>query len=598
MTGTFTHEDRLPRVPLPTVEESCRRFLEWCAPLLTADELAATEGAVAAFVQPDGPGRKLHAAVEQDDDSAGGHSWIEPFWAERYLDRRESVAINTNFFFLFKDSGQRRVERAAGLIAAAINYKLRLDAELVAPVLERGQPLSMEQSKFLFSTTRIPGSLRDTIRAPYTADWPGPSPARHIVVFYRGNIFRMDVLSAAGPPHSVDDLAAGLRAVMTAGAARAEPDRSVGHLTTQARSAWAASREALLACDPANADALDAVETALFCLCLDDVAPKDMLAACDHLLHGDSGNRWFDKAVSLIVFADGRAGLHGEHSRLDGATIRDFVDVTLGTPAEEHVRQSGARSQGLPAVAAVEFVLDDDLRNAVISAANGFAACRAEVASALVSFEDFGADLIKRLGMSPDAFVQMAFQLAHKRAKGVVGTTYESIAMRHYRHGRTGAMRVVTPEVLRFLAAMEDPEGDPADRGAAFRAAADKHRRRAQECKAGHGPEHHLTQMKRIQLWRGEQLGVTEPPALYESPGWLTMRDDYLSTSAVPVVEALCMGFGPTGAQCIGVPYRLLPDRLDIYLSTPLPVAKDMLSFAEKLPEALRELRDLLRPQQ
>jgi len=76
------------------------------------------------------------------------------------------------------------------------------------------------------------------------------------------------------------------------------------------------------------------------------------------------------------------------------------------------------------------------------------------------------------------------------------------------------------------------------------------------------------------------------------------MRDDYLSTSAVPVVEALCMGFGPTGAQCIGVPYRLLPDRLDIYLSTPLPVAKDMLSFAEKLPEALRELRDLLRPQQ
>ncbi len=87
-------------------------------------------------------------------------------------------------------------------------------------------------------------------------------------------------------------------------------------------------------------------------------------------------------------------------------------------------------------------------------------------------FDDFGTERAKALRMSPDAFVQMAFQLAHQRAKGFVGATYESIATRHWRNGRTEAMRVVTPEVLRFVAAMQDPAADAATKRAAFRTAA------------------------------------------------------------------------------------------------------------------------------
>ena len=31
--GTFAYESRLPRVPLPTVEESCERFLDGVGPV-------------------------------------------------------------------------------------------------------------------------------------------------------------------------------------------------------------------------------------------------------------------------------------------------------------------------------------------------------------------------------------------------------------------------------------------------------------------------------------------------------------------------------------------------------------------------------------
>jgi hypothetical protein len=588
-TRTFANEDRLPRVPLPALADTCDRFVEWCAPLLTAEQLATTEKAVAAF--RDGPGPRLHAALERYDAGEGVQSWLDSFWRSRYLGRRDRIALNANFFFLFRDSDRGQFDRAARLIAAAVDYKLRLDDERIPPVMQRGQPLSMEQNKFLFSATRIPGAEQDTVRVPYTDEWPGPSTARHIVVFFRGNMLRMDVLDADGRPFPVDDLVAGLRSVTEAGANPAPADRSVGHLTTKARAEWAASRAELLARDPGNAAALDTVETALFCLCLEDFAPADVHEACDQLLHGDSGNRWFDKALSLIVFADGRAGINIEHCGLDGTTILSFVDTLLGTADES---PSGGPSRGAPAVERVEFVLDDNLRADVRSAATAFDAYRADTATALLSFDDFGANRAKELRMSPDAFVQMAYQLAHQRAKGLIGATYESIATRQYRRGRTEAMRVVTPEVLRFVAAMEDPDADADARRAAFRAAADKHVARAKQCQAVQVPEQHLWELQLIQRRQGEELGVSEPPELYSTPGWLVMRDDYLSTSSAPSVNIQYFGFGMTSSRCIGVAYVLLPDRFNLYLSTPRPVAEEMYRFAEKLRGAVAELRDLL----
>ncbi|MFF3614769.1 choline/carnitine O-acyltransferase [Streptomyces sp. NPDC002580] len=582
-------------MPLPTLDASCERFLAWCTPLLTAEERAATEAEVAAFLRPGGPGRVLHAALEEYDATEGVHSWPDTFWPYRYLGRRDRIALNANFFFLFRDSDQTQVERAAGLVAGALDYKRRLDQGLIPPVVQRGAPQSMVQNKFLFSTTRIPGVPQDTVRAPYTDEWPGPSEARHVVVFFRGGMFRLDVLGPDGVPYSLDAIEAGLHAVM-----KADPpatDVSVGHLTTMARAEWAAARESLLACHPGNAEALDEVETALFCVALEDFAPADVQDACDQLLYGDRGNRWFDKAVSFVVFADGRAGINVEHCELDGTTILTFTDALLSSSAEEHSRRSGARSQGLPALEPIVFELDEALREQARSAADAFAAYGENTATSTLSFADFGTGTAKALGVSPDAFVQAAYQLAHQRAKGHLGATYESIATRQYRHGRTEAMRVVTTEMVAFVAAMEDPAADADARRAAFRAATEAHVARAKACQAGQAPEQHLWELELIQRRRGAELGVTEQPALYRTPGWSTMRDDYLSTSSAPSVNIQYFGFGSTSSQCIGVAYVLLPDRFNLYLSTPLAVADQMRTFAERLREALDELRELLTPE-
>ena len=526
-------------------------------------------------------GRALHAALERHNDSPGVRSWLDRFWARRYLGRRDRIALNANFFFLFReapgDHGKGQVERAAGLIASALDYKRRLDREEIPPIMQRGQALSMEQNKFLFSETRIPGPIQDTVRVPYSDAWPGPSRARHIVVTVSGRMFRMEVL---GPRRRPVHSGRTRRRVCArcSRPARSRPSRTPRSGTSPPRPGpsgrpagrrcatitrttpprWTRSRPRCSA---------SAWTTS---------TPADTLAACDQLLHGDSGNRWFDKSLSFIVFADGTAGINVEHCGLDGTTILGLVDTMLATSAAEQSARSGARSQGAPGFAPVVFVLDAALRVDIAAAAASFRDFADDTASTEVSFGDFGNERAKALRISPDAFAQMAFQLAHQRAKGFVGATYESIATRHWRNGRTEAMRVVTPEVLRFVAAMQDDGADAMSKRAAFRAAADKHVQRAKECQAGDAPEQHLWELLLIQNREGAELGVPEPPALYRTPGWLIMRDDYLSTSSAPSANVAVFGFGSTSSHCIGVAYVLLPDRFNLYLSTPRPVAAEM----------------------
>jgi carnitine O-acetyltransferase len=597
---TFAADDHLPRVPLPTLEDSCARLLEWCAPLLTAAEFATTEAAVADLLRPDGHGRTLHAALAEYDATPGVGSWLDRFWPSRYLGRRDRIALNANFFFLFRDetplatsTAAGQVERGAGIIAAAVDYKLALDAETIPPVTQRGQRLSMWQNKYLFSETRIPGAPQDSVRVPYSDEWPGHSDARHIVVFFRGSMFRMDVIGADGVPYALDDLADGLRAVLKAGARSARTDTAVGHLTTKARAEWAASRQALRA-EPANVVALDTIETALFCVCLEDFTPRDELQACDQLLHGDSANRWFDKAVSFIVFGDGQAGINVEHCGLDGTTILSFVDTLLETPASGHAARSGAQPQGLPAVEPIEFVLDAAQRSDIAAAGAAFSRYAAENATTTVSFEHFGTARAKQLRISPDAFAQLSYQLAHRRSKGITGATYESIATRQYRNGRTEAMRVVTPQMVAFVDTMQDPAIDAGTRMGAALTAAAAHVERAKQCQAGDAPEQHLWELQWIQRRRGAELGVQEPIPLYDSPGWTIMHDDYLSTSSAPSVNIRYFGFGSTSPKCIGVAYVLLPDRWNLYLATPKPVADQMHAFADHLRTAVADLEAVL----
>ncbi len=188
-----------------------------------------------------------------------------------------------------------------------------------------------------------------------------------------------------------------------------------------------------------------------------------------------------------------------------------------------------------------------------------------------MSIVDFGGNRAKQLRISPDGFVQMAYQLAHKRAKGFLGATYESVSTRHYHHGqhrsdaggdpRSGAVRGCDGRSQRRYR----PNGC-----AAFRTAAEKHVQRAKECQAGRAPEQQLWELQLIQERLGPALGVTEPLALFHTSGWTRMREDYLSTSGVPSNSISTPGSVTAGSLRL---VRSAPRRVQLYLSRTLPEA-------------------------
>lgn len=588
--GTFSREDELARLPVPTLEESCHRFLDWCRPLLHPEEYAETQRAVDDFLAPDSAAWILQKALAEYDVRPEVHSWLDEFWRDRYLGRRDRIALNANFVFILADRESDQIARATSIVSRAVAHHLDVAAETFPPTVRRDRPVSMEQHKYLFSTHRIPGLERDGVRTPFSASYPGPSRSRHIVVMYRGQVYRVEVLDGEGRPHTPGALESMLRDLRRAGTARGQ---AVGELTTMARPAWAGTRRRLRDLAPENAAALETIETALFALCLEDLEPDTVGEACRQVLAGDSGNRWFDHGLSFVVFGNGRAGVNVEHSMIDGTTVIELIDVLLAPEPEER-GGSAATEPGPAPWSPISFVLDDDLRETIVEAGEAFAEQAAATATRLVSFPGLGSAHAKALGISPDAFAQLSFQLAHRRAVGFLGATYESVSTRAHHHGRTEAMRVVTPEIVEFVAAMDDPSTGAGDRTRAIRRAADAHTARAKDCAAGRAPEQHLWELELIQRRRGEDLGATGPLALYRSPGWRVLRHDFLSTSAVPSVTMQAFGFGATSEDCIGVAYWLLPDAMGLFLATPTIVADRMDAFAHHLEAAMAEIGELL----
>src|SRR5262249_2147964 len=267
---------------------------------------------------------------------------------------------------------------------------------------------------------------------------PGPSLSRHILVFHKGHLFRAEVIGSEGFPHSAEEIATALADIRATSPTAADTAASIGHLTTMARETWADHRKELLAAS-GNAALIEQIETALFAVAIEDDAPETDLAACDQLLHGNSANRYFDKGVTLIVFANGRAGINIEHCRLDGTVVLEFVDFLLSTDTASHLAGAKAHSQGRVASRELMFDLSPAQQDAVRKAAADFAAFARNTATTTFSFDDFGTERIKQLRVSPDAFFQLAMQVAHQRTNGMIGTTYESIAVRQYYHGRVEA---------------------------------------------------------------------------------------------------------------------------------------------------------------
>ncbi|KAI9206579.1 acyltransferase ChoActase/COT/CPT [Polychytrium aggregatum] len=573
---TFRFQSQLPKLPVPELDETCDRYLTTVKPFLSEQDFERTKLAVEEF-KKGGVGQELQKRlVERAQKSET--SWLIDWWNEwAYMGYRDPVVINVSYFFVFRDDKRRKqpAARAASLVTGALLFRDSLLKEELEPDMVRTTPLCMQQYKYMFNNCRIPQIPSDITR---NSD---PKENQHIVVMRKNQFYSLTVIDKDGSQLSTDEIEEQLLKIYEQ-ADKIGKVPAVGALTSEHRDVWTNIRDEMLK-SPLNAASLEAIESAILVLCLDDTKPVTHDEASRACWHGDGRNRFYDKSLEFIVFDNGKAGFLGEHSMMDAtptSRLCDFILEGLDNGTINHGTRTGASIEPVR----LEFELTDSLLQAIDTAQTNFAALIAKEDLRVVAFDGYGKNLIKKLQVSPDAYTQMAMQLAYYRMYGHCVPTYESGMTKKFLCGRTETCRSVTMESVDWVKAMDDPALSPKEKGELGRKAVGAQSAYMAKCIDGRGVDRHLLGLK-LSVLPGEPV-----PSLFADPAYAYSTHWYLSTSQITSEYFEGYGWGQVVSDGYGIAY-MVPNNKLYFNIVSLHLRNDQLEHY--LREALMEMREV-----
>lgn len=541
-------QDSLPRLPVPTLEETAERYLKSLRPLLSPDEFDRSKKAVEAFVKPGAVGPRLQKKLEARRDDPNVRNWLYEWWNDAaYLAYRDPVVPYVSYFYSHRDDRRRRdpAARAAALSTSVLEFKRLVDNGLLEPEYMKKLPMCMDSYKWMFNACRIAAKPKD-----YPVKYPA-AENKHIVAIRKNQFFLI--------PHEVDgqqlntvELQQQFERVYKL--ARRVP--SVGILTSQNRDVWADARDMLLGASPKNEAAVEAIQSASFVVCLDDASPVTLEERCHQYWHGDGANRFFDKPLQFIINDNGTSGFMGEHSMMDGTPthrLNDYVNYLIFNDKLDYSNPLVRSSLADPKT--IDFDIDDKVQAEIDRATRDFNGLIGQHQLAVQAYQGYGKGLIKKFKCSPDAYVQMVIQLAYFKMYGKSRPTYESAAVRRFQLGRTETCRTVSEASVAWCTAMEDASSDDKTRLDLFRNAIQSHLEYITAAVDGKGVDRHLLGLKKC-LDPGEEL-----PDIYKDPAYTYSSSWYLSTSQLSSEYFNGYGWSQVIDDGFGIAYMINENR-------------------------------------
>lgn len=539
-------EDSLPKLPVPTLEQTAQRYLKSLHPILSTEELKKSTAAVQEFVKPGGIGEELQKKLIAKAQDPNVKNWMIDWWNyAAYLGYRDPVIPYVSYFYSYNDDKKRRdpATRAAAITTAALSFKKMVDQKTLEPEYMRGAPISMDSYQYMFNCCRIPEK---------PADFPkqyNPEEHKHFVVVRKNQFYKI-MHEVNGQQLSTAELEAQIRRVLELAKDNKVP--AIGALTSENRDVWTDARKVLIDADPANKAALETIESASFVVCLDDTAPVTLEERAHQYWHGDGKNRFYDKPLHFIINENGTAGFLGEHSMMDGTPthrLNDYINMVINKNQVDHGSTS-VRSN-LPEPAPIKFVVTPEVHAEISRAENDFREVIGKHELKVQRYQGYGKGLIKKFKCSPDAYVQMIIQLAYYKMYGKNRPTYESAATRKFQLGRTETCRTVSDESVAFCKAIEDPTVSPPEVIKALRAAIDAHVKYISAASDGLGVDRHLFGLKQL-------LPKDQPaPALFADPAYSYSSSWYLSTSQLSSEYFNGYGWSQVIDEGFGIAYMI-----------------------------------------
>ncbi|XP_021022559.1 carnitine O-palmitoyltransferase 1, brain isoform isoform X1 [Mus caroli] len=556
----FSFQRALPRQPVPTAQETVRKYLESVRPVLGDDAFDRATALANDFLRLHAPRLQLYLQLKSWCTS----NYVSDWWEEFVYLRSRGSLINSTYYmmqdFLYVTPTPLQAARAGNAVHTLLLYRHLLNRQEISPTLLMGmRPLCSAQYERMFNTTRIPGVEKDYLR--HLQD------SRHVAVFHRGRFFRVGTHSPNGllSPRALEQQ---FQDILDDPSPACPLEEHLAALTAAPRSMWAQVRESV---KTHAATALEAVEGAAFFVSLDSepagLTREDPAASLDAYAHtllaGRGHDRWFDKSFTLIVFSNGKLGLSVEHSWADCPVSGHLWEFTLATECFQLGYATDGHCKGhpdptLPQPERLQWDLPEQIQPSISLALRGAKTLSGNIDCHVFPFSHFGKSFIKCCHVSSDSFIQLVLQLAHFRDRGQFCLTYESAMTRLFLEGRTETVRSCTREACQFVRAMDNKETDQQCL-ALFRVAVDKHQALLKAAMSGQGIDRHL-----FALYIMSRLLHMQSPFLtqVQSQQWL------LSTSQVPVQQTHLIdvhnypdyvssggGFGPAHDHGYGISY-------------------------------------------
>ncbi|NXS33869.1 CLAT acetyltransferase, partial [Pomatostomus ruficeps] len=594
-------ENAMPKLPVPPLQQTLHMYLQCMKHLVPEEQFKKTKVIVEQFGIAGGLGESLQKMLEERSEKT--MNWVFNYWLDdMYLNNRLALPVNSSPAIIFarqyfKDINDQ-LRFAANLISGVQDYKALLDTHALPADFSRGQlsghPLCMKQYYGLFSSYRLPGRTKDTLVAQKSNVMPEPE---HIIVACNNQFFVLDVVINFRRL-SEGDLFTQLQKIAKMAENEEEMLPPIGLLTTDGRTEWAEARTILMK-DSTNRDSLDMIERCICLVCLDSpsgVELSDTNMALQ-MLHGggyhrNGANRWYDKPMQFVVGRDGLCGTVCEHSPFDGIVMVQCTEYLLKHMKESSKKLVRADSVSeLPAPRRLRWKCSPDIQTHLASAAEKLQRVVENLDFIAYKFEHYGKEFIKKQKVSPDAYIQVALQLAFYRCHKRLVPTYESASLRRFDEGRVENIRSATSEAFAFVKAMAGDKTAVSD--------SEKMQRLKDAIAAqtnysvlaisGMAIDNHLLGLREVAREHFKEL-----PEIFTDETYLTSNRFILSTSQVPTTMEMFCCYGPVVPNGYGACYNPQTEHILFCISS-FKECKETSSdtFAKAVEESLLAMRDL-----
>ena len=452
----FASQQSLPRLPVPSVEQTLTKWLQSTLPHQPSQEAKSqTEKAVKEALSGSDAEtiKKLQERLLARKDAK--ENWLSEWWNEvAYMGYRDPIIPYVNYFYKHQDDRRRKdnVSRSSALIKGLLAFRRLVESEQLAPEKTKTGALCSASYPWLFNSVRIPQTPVD-----YAVKYPA-NQHNHLVVLRNGKYWQFSLVGSDGQELSEKEIQSQLKRILQDPEASKQDEFPIGALTGENRDKWATARDALIKISPENKKALNAIESSVIVLCLDNFSPVTVEEGAWQLWQGNGArNRFFDKQ-ELVVFDNGSSGYNGEHSTMDGTPTLRMNDFVLAALDAGKIDMGSSNRTDLPAPTRIQFQLNESVKQSITSALHDFQALIGKHDMEVLDFQGYGKEAIKKFKCSPDAWAQMCIQLAYYKMYGKPCPTYESAQTRKFLLGRTEVIRSASVQSKAFCEAMENPD--------------------------------------------------------------------------------------------------------------------------------------------